>query len=185
MADLENNQFFLKKMHRAVEVRDANKDGKITRADFDLVFERYKAFLNVPESDARIEELSNVLYSFCDSLGLIDHDKALTYEEMTKLLIKTAKKQTGPRTGTASLFDKMFLIIDTNRDGSISFKDWVNHYRAMGIPEEYAEASFQAQDGDKDGAISREKFDNYHYEFFFTAEDKLHSSLLYGPLKGQ
>ena len=43
-------------------------------------------------------------------------------------------------------------------------------------------ASFRAMDRNHDTLLSREEFKAYHVEYFFTSEDKLNSSILYGPL---
>ena len=38
---LSKNPFFMKKFQREIEVRDADKDGKITCHDFDLIWQRH------------------------------------------------------------------------------------------------------------------------------------------------
>ncbi len=76
----------------------------------------------------------------------------------------------------------MFKTVNENGDGRISFQEWVNHYKSMGIPVEHARASFDAMDSDGDGSVSEKEFCNYHSEFFCSTEDKLKSSILFGPL---
>ena len=55
--------------------------------------------------------------------------------------------------------------------------------KALNIDKAHARASFDAMDTNGDGKISKEEFVAYHVEFYYTAEDKLKSSILYGPLK--
>ena len=177
MSELRNSDFYIKKLYRAAEVQDVNKDGTLTRADFDLMIKNYKD-LGMPAEYS--QELCDVVYGMCDSLGLSDHSKSLAYKDVANSWLENVGKQ-----GDFAIerFDKIFNIIDTNRNGTISVKEWEIHYKAVGIPVEHAKASFEAMDTDKDGVISRDEFVAYHTEYFYSTEDKLRSSLLYGPLE--
>ena len=116
----------------------------------------------------------------CDSLGLLDNSISISYEEIAEMWIENLEKQ---EDFAVDRFDRIYRIIDTDRSGTISFQEWEIHYKAVGIPVEHAKASFDAMDTDGDGVISHDEFVAYHTEYFYTVEDKLHSSLLYGPLK--
>ncbi len=52
----------------------------------------------------------------------------------------------------------------------------------LGIDTVHARASFDAMDANGDSIVSKEEFTAYLKEFYLTAEDKLKSSLLLGPL---
>ena len=149
----------------------------ITRADYDLMIKRYNE-LGMPEEYK--QELSDAMYGMCDSLGLTDNTKSLTYDEMVQSWIENVENAGDFAT---DVHDNMFRIIDTNRDGSISLKEWEIHCMALSIPVEHAKPSFKAMDTDGDGVISRDEFMAYWYEFSHTSEDKLHSSILYGPFQ--
>ncbi|CAB3982222.1 sarcoplasmic calcium-binding [Paramuricea clavata] len=138
MNELRTNEFYLKKLYRSAQVTDADKDGVITRADYDLMIKRYNE-LGMPEENK--QELSDAMYGMCGSLGLTDYSKSLTYDEIVQSWIDNVEKG------------------------------------------EHAEPSFKAMDTDGDGVISHDEFVAYHYEYFHTSEDKLHSSHLYGPLQ--
>ena len=70
-------------------------------------------------------------------------------------------------------------------DGWISLKEWEHHYQAhiVFLWSTLYKASFEAMDANHDGKISMQEFIDYHTEFFFSSEDKLNSSILYGPVK--
>lgn len=170
MAQLRNNEYYLKKLYRAAEVQDVNKDGKVTRADYDLMVSKYDA-MDMPQEYK--QELADAIYSTSDSLGLTDHTKSLTYDEIVNSWIDNVEKI------CEYSFDKIFRIIDTDKSGTISLKEWEMRYVAMGIPVEHARPSFEAMDTNKDGTISREEFVVYTSEYFHTSEDTLHSSLLF------
>ena len=153
------------------------KDGVITRADYDLMIKNYNE-LGMPDENK--QELSDAMYGMCGSLGLTDYTKSLTYDEIVQSWIGNVEKGGGFAT---VVYDKIFRIIDTDRNGSISLKEWEIHCMAINIPVEHAKPSFKAMDTDGDGVISHDEFVAYHYEYFHTSEDKLHSSLLYGSLQ--
>ncbi len=75
-----------------------------------------------------------------------------------------------------------FKQVDINADGKISMEEWLVHNAAIKIGSETAKKSFEAMDTNGDGVVSAEEFNAYHYEFFFSTEDKLKSSILFGPL---
>ncbi len=176
MAKVRNSDFFYKKLMRAAKVQDADKDGTVTRADFELMIKNYKD-LGMPEEYT--QELCDVMYAMCASLGLSDSSKVLSYDEITEMWTKNIEEE---EDFSIDRFDRMFRIIDTDRNGTISVKEWETQYIAIGIPVEHSKASFEAMDTNKDGVISHDEFVAYHKEYFYTTEDKLSSSLLYGPL---
>ena len=75
-----------------------------------------------------------------------------------------------------------FDTLDTNGVGLIDLAEWRLHYECHGLPVEHAKASFDAMDTNQDGLISRSEYLGYCAEYFLTTEDKLKSSLLFGPL---
>ena len=174
-AELRKSYFWKKKIRKAVISRDADKNGFISRGDFELVLERYKKLTEMPAE--KFQLLSKALQHFCDNLGLIDEIVQLTYEEFEQhwLSMNALKANT-------DIFNQMFVCLDTNGDGVISSEEWRVHNSAMGISPEHAKNSFHAMDADGDGKVTRKEFVDYHLEFFNSTENKLNSAILYGPL---
>lgn len=175
--DLQGSEFYRKKFQRAMEVRDANKDGYIQRADFMLVTERYK---ELGASDEHLKKIVSAFEEGWKMWGLVDDDTALTYEEFAHNHMEAMAEYS--KEGAVKLFSGMFEVIDLDGNGEISFKEWEDHYRALGVNVAYARASFDAMDMDGNGVVSKEEFTAYNIEFFYSTEDKLHSSIMYGPL---
>ncbi len=46
--ELHSNEFWKKKAYHALKIRDTNKNGKISKADFDLIVQRYRK-MGAPE----------------------------------------------------------------------------------------------------------------------------------------
>ena len=174
---LRESEFWNKKIERAVRVQDTDKSGDISRADMFLVVERYKKLgTSTPK---HLEILSMTLTDTLNRLNLSDESVRLSYDEFKEKLIEDLAKcgKYEP------VYEALFHNLDMNGDGVISFEEWTAHYSCVGIDPAHARASFDAMDQNSDGKISMEEFVNFHYEYYFTAENKLGSAILYGPLE--
>ena len=173
--DLNKNEFYIKKMMKECKARDANKDGFISRDDYEIITQRYKD-LGMP--DQQVKKLSDHFAKFMEVIKVADPGTKLTYEEM----IANYLKASNPLELAENLADGHFEIIDTNEDGKISFNEWLDFYKSLDIDTVYARASFDAMDTNGDGVVSKEEFFAYTLEFYTSAEDKLKSSIMFGPL---
>ena len=174
---LRKSEFWKKKFRRAFEARDADKNGSITRSDFELVVERYKK--SAGGTTDKIEKLSKAMSSFCDKIGLGD-SVALSYEELEQSW--QAAMAQDQYDAHYKVFKNLFVCLDANGDNMIDINEWKMHNAAIGVPPGHAQDSFNAMDKDGDGKITMDEFVNYHVEYLFTTENKLNSVILYGPL---
>ena len=175
VSELYKNDFWRKKFRRAVVARDVDKDGFITRGDFDLVTERYRKIAG--KTPTKVDQLSESFSRYCDALGLVDESVQLSYEdfeERWKVMLANDMFQSNMK--------NMFTCLDANDDGTISLDEWIIHNAAIDISAEHAKESFRAMDTDGDGKISMDEFVDFHVEYFQTAENKLNSAILFGPL---
>ena len=186
-AKLRKNDFWRKKFRRGIEVHDTDKSGDISRADFEIVVNRYgKLSTATPQY---LEKLSESFMKFADMLGFTDASVKMSYDDFEDAYLKLIS---GEGAKLVSPDDKLqfavdialdwFSNLDMNGDGVVTFDEWSAHYRCMGIDTAHARASFDAMDANSDGEISKEEFVNYQYEFWYTAENTLNSEILYGPL---
>ena len=179
-ANLDKSEFWKEKIDRAVQVRDANKSGTLSRADFMLILDRYKQQKN--STSQRLEKLTKTLSSFCDALGLKHESVQLSYSQSREKFLAIVKNWA--EKGLAKqYFGSMFSCLDVNGEGYISLDKWIMHYKAYGIDPAYAPATFDAIDTNNDGQISEEEFVAYHMEYFYSDGNKLNSAILYGPMK--
>ena len=114
----------------------------------------------------------------------MDDTVALTYQEFADTLGKMVAATSGDfdKLDHVRLFATHFEVMDRDGDGVISLKEWLDHHKAVGIDVKHARPSFDAMDKNGEGVISKEEYIAYAKEFLFTAEDKLNSSIMFGPL---
>ena len=174
--DYAKNEYWRKKYYKKLKVLDTDKDGFITKADFDIIIQRYKDLGKTDEK--RLAKVKESFTAIMESQGIVDDSIKLTYDE----LIERAGKNSGKFEDFVLSLTASFELIDSNDNGVLSFQEWVEYYRALDIDTKYARASFDAIDTDNDGIISKDEFVAYNYEFYFSVEDKLKSSIMYGPL---
>ena len=111
----------------------------------------------------------------------LDDSRKMSYAEFEEQYMNVVGKQMLTGKLDSPLYGSMFDAIDANGDGSIDLDEWRVLCDCRGIPVEHAKASFVAMDANNDGLISRKEFLDYQFEYTFTTEDKLNSSILYGP----
>ncbi len=175
MNDLQSNEFWKKKFWSALKVRDTDGDGVISAFDFKLILLRYKD-MDAPEE--HLEKLDLALTEMYKASGIVDDSMVLTYEQFAENFANAVENGRD----FVKVFTTQFEIIDSDENGEISFKEWIEYYKAVGIDTIHARPSFEAMDINGDGVVSREEFLAYLKEFYFSVEDKLNSSILYGPL---
>jgi Ca2+-binding EF-hand superfamily protein len=163
---------------------DINKDGYISREDFELMGKKLAEHsrMTEEETEATIREFLKV----ADMLNLKPGVK--------KTLKEAAKKANESYCSTMSPTDKISLVngvhnvlfdaIDTNKDGHISieeFKVYLNVI-APGTKEDDIVHSFDAIDTNKNGEISREEFLAAAQDFLLGVEETELSKAFLGPL---
>ena len=175
--DFSKNEYWRKNYYKELSTRDANKDGFLAREDFDIIIQRYRDLGKTDEK--RLAKLYETFEDMMESLGILDYGTKLTYEQVMEITGKNgAKYEDFVKCLTAS-----FEVIDSDDNGVISYDEWENYYKALGIDTKYARASFDAMDTDGDGVISKDEFVAYNKEFYFSVDDNLKSSIMYGPLE--
>ena len=167
--------FWNKKMDIAAKYRDTDKDGFISQNDFKIAVDRYVSIAKA--SPEKVELVKNQQSLIFEQLGLTDPSVKVPYDALKKFAAKTAEHP-DRRKFVAVVFD----ILDLDSNGEISYEEWETHHKCNGIDTAYAKTSFDAMDANKDGVVVRDEFTDYYEEFYYTTEDTMNSSQMYGPL---
>lgn len=177
-ARLRADPYWNKKIFTTARSTDADKNGFVDLADFELIVSRYRN--NSTANPAHTETVAKAFMLMSSMMG-IDNQTRLTYSQFKERFAEIIEQYT--KDGKFDeLINAKFDSYDLNCDGEIDFNEWRFHYESIGVPLQYAQASFDAVDRDHNGVISREEFLAYHKEYFLSSENKLNSAILFGPL---
>jgi len=176
---LRASPFWNKKFDHATKFLDYRKSGFVRHSDFQNIVQRYKELGNpTPE---QLTALSESFKRSCKQMGLSEDDSnKFTYDEFKNKWFDTMKflQEKG---FLGSYFNLTYDILDGDKDNNVTLDDWTLHHRAQGIHEDHAKVSYGHASQSTKG-LSRDELAAYYKEFFFSTEDKLNSSVLFGPL---
>ena len=79
---LANDAFWKKKLRHAFHTQDVDKDGFISRADFDLVVQRYQ---EMGSSNEHTKKLKDTFNKCCDEWGLTDSSVKFTIDVILEM----------------------------------------------------------------------------------------------------
>lgn len=175
-----DSHFWRKKICRAFQMIDTDRDGHIRRSDFEALARSYRA--KTPRASPEQALRCKIMWEReSTNLGLADASAVLP---LKSYLSKWAERvQRGVQ--SVRLFEEMFKAIDLEGEGHIYFYQLYMFYRAMGygMAVEEVNATFNAMDRDRDKMVNLADFVAFHKEYFYTAHNNYNSSILYGPLQ--
>lgn len=174
-----DNLFWRKKICQAFKMIDLNQDGFITLSDFEDCAQRYKEKMKMATNE-QILRCKIMLEVESRSLGLVDNSTLLSLDGYIGKWMERA------RSGFYGIkhFEEIFRVIDLDAEGYIYYYQLYLFYRTMAYDVNVEDISniFDAMDRDRDKIVSMSDFVFYHREYFYTTENSLNSSILYGPL---
>lgn len=159
---------------------DFDKDGEITKKDFEGMGER---FVEAEKLDAAAgavmkDKLIQIWDKYISAVGGGSGINEKTFiEAMRKLVKDPTMKET--LAGPLPLF---FQAVDANTDGFIDSSEYCIFFRIFGIDDAMAPASFQAIDTNNDGLLSDEEFKNAGIDFFLSEDPACPTKLFWGPM---
>ena len=193
-SDLANNEFWVKKMTARFHALDLNKDGVLSKADFDIFTERIIQIGKLSEAQAeRTWKLHNEIVSVFGG------------ENLKLTLTEAIESQTKFSTGTVGVIqfpsfitycvclrhlgdypsmvaNKFFDVIDTDDDGIISYNEWAVYFECIGIDVKHARPCFDALNTNIDGELNRSEFVDATINFHRCTDESHPSRFVYGPI---
>ena len=162
---------------------DTNNDGCISREDYEVMSEKLAEYSGMTKEQT--ESSYKEFMKIADALG---------FKPGVNIPIETAAQQASEVVFStpvdkmkALLYDQhnmFFDVIDTNKDGHISLKEFEVYMRVM-VPNTSESAiihSFNTIDTDKNGEISREEFLAAAEDFLLGVEETEVSKVFFGEL---
>jgi len=172
------SDFWLQKMRTYFDRIDFDKDGSITRKDFEGMAARFSEKLDAAKAQALTTNITAVWDKYLQTVGGGDAIAKEPFIQAMKNLVKDpASKAT--LEGPLPLF---FRAVDTNNDGMIDQAEFANFFAILGLDTAMAPATFQAIDLNADGQLSEEEFTSAGSEFFLSEDTSRPTKLFWGPL---
>ena len=175
--------YHFQKMKTRLTRLDINKDGYISREDYDLMSKRLAERSGMTKEQA--EQTHKELMKVADRLELKPGVKLPVLEAAKKasewtLSITPEEQKVNMKSSHNLLFD----VIDTNKDGHISTKEFGDYFYTIAPDLTEAEVvySFNTIDANKNGEISREEFMAAAEDFFCGVEETELSKVFFGKL---
>ena len=178
----EQKAYHLRKMRTRMLRMDVNKDGFISREDYELMGIKLAEHSGMTGEQA--EAAKNQFLKVADTINLKPGLKTPLEEAAKKANEALLLTSMTASALTNDIHDLLFNAIDTNNDGHISlseFKVYLNII-APDIEEDKIAYSFNTIDTDKNGEISREEFLAAANDFFQGVEETELSKVFFGPL---
>ena len=153
---------WIKKMKMRFHLLDADKNGILDNNDIALVAKRVAAYRNEgPDAERNyVESIESIFMKLSEKQGLNEEE-----------FVESARKfvsQPDAEIRVKEFADKIFEIVDANKDGVISKDEYTQFYRAVNASQEMIDRAFNAADTNGDGFINRSEIRESYVKFFFT-----------------
>jgi len=175
------SEFWLRKMRTYFTRIDFDGDGKITRADFKGMVDRFTESGRL--SEARIKALETSLTAVWDKyLSVVGGGKAM--DETTFIDAMKRLKANDPQLKVTleEPLPYFFEAVDEDQDGNISGKEYEIFFEILGLKPDLAKESFKAIDTNNDGLLSLDEFKTAGSQFFLSEDENSPSKNFWGPL---
>lgn len=180
----EQRAYHLRKIRTRYERMDINKDGYLSREDYELMSKRL--IENTSEiTSEQADKVRNAFLAVADKFDLKPGIKTPLEEAAKKASDKILSTPTEKWEGMlSSNLIPIFNAIDTNNSGFISVDEFKVYLHAMtpAISDANIKRSFNAIDADKDGSINYEEFFAAAKDFLGGVEVTEISETFMGPL---
>lgn len=155
--------FRKRKIRTNAYVLDYNKDGILTKEDFELYSDRYMTLGKVTEDKGRrVRALFRKFWD--DMLSELDVVQPITYDVYAEAVMKRDKDQLSEL--VSSIAHLFFDVMDMNDDGMIDLSEFTGFFAIIGRDEEMAIKTFRAIDTNNDQLLSRDEYLAAVVEFF-------------------
>jgi Ca2+-binding EF-hand superfamily protein len=163
---------------------DQGRDGYLTEDDFQQMA---ALFIALPGGDdpenaqalrAAFEKWWGLLLAGGDTGG----DGRLGREEFIDVMQSSVTAPENFEEAVLTIADAFMRIVDTDRNGSLNFDEYVRMYEGLGIDSSHSSDAFKRLDRDGDNAINYQEFRTAIVEFYLSDDENAPGNWLLGPL---
>ena len=155
------NPLWIKKMKWRFALLDVDKNGIFNPADLAIVAKNLVAYRN--------EGLDQEKHYFevVKAISLVE-EKGSTEKEFIERA-KIFVSQPNCKDCVKRFVDAIFKIMDTNKDGVISYEEFLQFHKSFNIEQEMIDMLFNKADTNRDVVIDYQETHKSFVKFFFTA----------------
>ena len=143
------------------DVLDVDKSGIFNPADLTIAAKNLATYRNEGSDEEKHYFEVFKAVSLVDEKGSIEEE----FIERTKKFVS----QPDAKECVKGFVDMFFKIMDADKDGVVSYEEFLQFYKAFNMEEEMIDLLFSSADTNGDGVIDyKEMYDNF-VKFFFSA----------------
>jgi hypothetical protein len=180
-------EFQKQKLPALFALHDLNRDGVITRADFEEFTRRVASSRGWGLASAEYQELLSRFLTFWDGLAQTASAGGAGWVTPTEWLDYWDRIL-----GTPGMYDQiaapigrtLFTILDQDGDGAVTADEYASMYAHGGLDPAEAAAAFARLDLDGDGRLSVDEVMQLADQFFRSENATDPGNLLFGPVPG-
>ena len=177
--------FRRKKFMKFFNALDTDNSGAIDHADYKALAKRIYEAQGITSDDPRAAELHSLydqLFSTLSTTAGVDSEGRIAGEAWLAARDKTVSDADSYNRGIGAIGNQIFKIMDTDKSGQISLKEFSDFASAHGVKAEEAAEIFKEADQDRDGVLSKSEFLARHEEFNRSEDPNAPGNNLFGKL---
>lgn len=171
------------KFRHYFDMTDADNDGVVTKADFELSAEETRKRLGLDAGSADAQKLIASVMSYWLSLSQhadVDHNGQIELQEWLNHWghIVTSQEMIDQLVGGYG--QTVLDVYDRDGDGKLNYEDFSAYYLGHQIPEENCKLAFQKMDMDGDSFVDNDEFYQTAMQFFTSDDVESPGNYLFG-----
>ena len=164
---------WVKRIDEIFHQGDKNGKGVLSIENWDVFVDNLAKA--VPDRQSEVAKLRAATLEYANAMGLTEGVKAdkQKFRELAANMVvaEITKVKRGEDTVMEKMENAVFDLLDTNRDGFITFNEYMVRIKAASFPEDAAQATFALLDKDKSGQIERKEYISSLFKFWFHLDD--------------
>lgn len=179
MSDSAKNQ----KFNKVFDWFDQGRDGYLSHDDFQQMATLFTSLPggDAPENEQVLRGAFEKWWGLLLPAGDKNKDGRLGREEFINVMKSTVTAPGNFEVAVLGLADAFIRIVDTGRDGSLSFDEYVRMCEGIGIGPTHCRNAFKRLDRDGDHVISPQEFRTAFLEYYLSDDENAPGNWLLGP----
>ncbi len=172
-----------RKLAHTFKLWDANRDGIIERADYELLIERVAAVRGWVPGSAGYQQLQRLYLGLGEGIQAYadpNHDNQVSRTEWMTCFADWLKDPAAFSQRISLVSEAVFALLDQDADGTITHDEWDLHARLYNAVPDATGAIFSRLDADGDGRIPRDDFIAVSLDFFLTENPQAPANWMFG-----